>query len=290
MQACDCTLRCRRNPWLSMPVQPNSVVARLREQREPLRGNVCPANATAPSTICRAGFYCPNVSAEVVCPAGHYCKPQSVAPWPCAALTSCPEGTGAPPISYVAVIIIIVVVSKRRPLHGALLWAHARVAMVCACPPPVDASKHPHKCRAMHACMQLVGIPLLLAAMSRFERGVLVDADDEAEKKLMSRSAAIKMTFKLLSESRCPWRLHGILTHQACKQAKAPTRGDEMHRVRPAAASRTHAASPSSKQVTCSRARSPARRFVQGLARARQRHEHEVPRLWQRHAAHPHRV
>lgn len=84
-------------------------------------------------------------------------------------------------------------------------WAHCIMLVSAAKPAPCTTWRAAQPLQFVCAtlvcavwCLQLVGIPLLLAAMTRFERGVLVEVDDDS--KLMSRSAAIKMTFKLLSE------------------------------------------------------------------------------------------
>jgi hypothetical protein len=41
-----------RAPYQGLVVEPDSVVARLRDKRDPLRGNYCPAGATKPMTVC----------------------------------------------------------------------------------------------------------------------------------------------------------------------------------------------------------------------------------------------
>eukprot|EP00955_Chlamydomonas_euryale_P080306 363408-Chlamydomonas_euryale.AAC.3 len=88
-----------------MPEQGQRVIDRLRTQRDPYRGNVCPAGATLPDAPCPAGYYCPNVSAQLVCPEGYFCKQQSVAPRKCGRLAACPEGTAVPAVPGQALLV-----------------------------------------------------------------------------------------------------------------------------------------------------------------------------------------
>ncbi|KAG2436216.1 hypothetical protein HXX76_006528 [Chlamydomonas incerta] len=92
-------------PYKRLPLEPETVITRLRDKRDPLRGNFCPAQSTKPYEVCAAGYYCPNSSAQIVCPKGHFCKAQSTVPWPCTILTSCPEGTHVPALSWMALVI-----------------------------------------------------------------------------------------------------------------------------------------------------------------------------------------
>ncbi len=59
------------------------IVTRLKRNREPIRGNYCPAGSSRPSAVCAGGYYCPNATVQIICPAGYYCKPQSIYPVKC---------------------------------------------------------------------------------------------------------------------------------------------------------------------------------------------------------------
>ncbi|KAG2452836.1 hypothetical protein HYH02_002182 [Chlamydomonas schloesseri] len=93
------------DPYKRLPLEPETVITRLRDKRDPLRGNFCPAQSTKPYEVCAAGHYCPNSSSQIICPKGHFCKAQSTVPWPCTILTSCPEGTHVPSLSWMALVI-----------------------------------------------------------------------------------------------------------------------------------------------------------------------------------------
>ncbi len=101
----------RSDPYKRLPLEPETVITRLRDKRDPLRGNFCPAQSTKPYEVCAAGYYCPNSSSQIICPKGHFCKAQSTVPWPCTILTSCPEGTHVPSLSWMALVIAGIVVS-----------------------------------------------------------------------------------------------------------------------------------------------------------------------------------
>ena len=51
---------------------------------------------------------------QIICPKGHFCKAQSTVPWPCTYLTSCPEGTHVPSLSWMALVIAGIVVGGAR--------------------------------------------------------------------------------------------------------------------------------------------------------------------------------
>eukprot|EP00798_Chlamydomonas_sp_ICE-L_P010289 gene10289-8212_t len=51
-----------------------TVIYRIRNEKDPMKGNICPPGATKPNTICPAGFYCPSPSEQIICPNGYYCK------------------------------------------------------------------------------------------------------------------------------------------------------------------------------------------------------------------------
>lgn len=69
---------------------------------------VHPSSATLPFS---AGFYCPNTSSSLQCPPGYFCKLQSTSPRKCPPLTHCPPGTIAPQLSYMALVVVAIVVS-----------------------------------------------------------------------------------------------------------------------------------------------------------------------------------
>ncbi|KAG2488394.1 hypothetical protein HYH03_013080 [Edaphochlamys debaryana] len=83
-----------------IPVDGQSdLLTRLKKNREPIRGNYCPAGSSKPSATCPGGYYCPNVSTMIICPENNYCKPQSIYPVPCPAspaIVECPAGTSYP--------------------------------------------------------------------------------------------------------------------------------------------------------------------------------------------------
>lgn len=58
---------------------------------------------------CRAGYYCPNASSQIMCPKGYFCKNQEVAPRKCTVLAKCPAGTSVPKFSALAFVIAVVV-------------------------------------------------------------------------------------------------------------------------------------------------------------------------------------
>ncbi|KAG2429729.1 hypothetical protein HYH02_013986 [Chlamydomonas schloesseri] len=72
------------------------VVVRLRDDREPLRGNYCPNKSALPNLRCKPGFYCPNTSLQLPCPGGHYCRAESVEPVACPPLALCPVAASSP--------------------------------------------------------------------------------------------------------------------------------------------------------------------------------------------------
>ena len=89
-------------PPSAIPLEPVTVLQRLRDNGDPIKGNYCPAGSTKPNTVCAGGYYCPNISTSIKCPEGYFCKPQSIAPRKCNVLTSCPAGTQSPIYSRVA--------------------------------------------------------------------------------------------------------------------------------------------------------------------------------------------
>jgi hypothetical protein len=122
-------------PARSGPRSPAKSASGCREQgREVLESFLCPSllapqalmpscplrltlpNAYLSPSSHRAGYYCPNVSASIVCPKNFFCKAQSIAPMPCSILTQCPEATGTPQFSYLA-FVIAAVVSSVAILH-----------------------------------------------------------------------------------------------------------------------------------------------------------------------------
>ena len=42
----------QNNPFFAMPIQPESVVARIRNDGDPLKGNICHSNSTKPTQLC----------------------------------------------------------------------------------------------------------------------------------------------------------------------------------------------------------------------------------------------
>ncbi|KAG2424836.1 hypothetical protein HXX76_014257 [Chlamydomonas incerta] len=72
------------------------VVIRLRDDREPLRGNYCPNQSALPNLRCKPGYFCPNTSLQLPCPAGHFCRAESVEPVVCPLLATCPVVASSP--------------------------------------------------------------------------------------------------------------------------------------------------------------------------------------------------
>ncbi|GIL48944.1 hypothetical protein Vafri_5434, partial [Volvox africanus] len=68
------------------------------DSRKPLRGNYCPNRSSTPTKSCRAGFFCPDPSQELVCPSGNYCRTETVKPTVCPPLTLCNAGSYSPRI------------------------------------------------------------------------------------------------------------------------------------------------------------------------------------------------
>ena len=89
-------------PSTEIPLEPVTVLQRLRDDGDPIKGNYCPAGSTKPNSACSGGSYCPNISTSILCPAGYFCKAQSIAPRKCNVLTTCPPGTESPIYSRVA--------------------------------------------------------------------------------------------------------------------------------------------------------------------------------------------
>lgn len=89
---------------------------------------------------CAPGYYCPSTSEQVICPKRSFCPEQSERPRPCIWLTSCPEGTIRPKLSFgafvfvaaAAVIMLASFVYVRRAVGGQR--ARAGMLLPCALP------------------------------------------------------------------------------------------------------------------------------------------------------------
>ncbi|GIL95431.1 hypothetical protein Vretimale_1456 [Volvox reticuliferus] len=151
---CDMEHLLLTDPNQELPMQPDTVIVRIRDRRDPIRGNFCPAKSTKPNELCSAGSFCPNASTIIKCPKGYYCKAQSTSPSKCPLLTRCPPGTTVPPLSFMALVIAAIVVST---------------------------------------------IPLLQLAFTHLDNSVIMDADEDSDKRALHRAAvASRMTFRLL--------------------------------------------------------------------------------------------
>jgi len=69
----------------------------------------CPEGTFAPG-LCPAGSVCPNASVILDCPAGHYCPRGSVVPVKCNFLTVCPAGSSSESRSFLAPVVLVLVV------------------------------------------------------------------------------------------------------------------------------------------------------------------------------------
>ncbi|KAG2488202.1 hypothetical protein HYH03_013196 [Edaphochlamys debaryana] len=106
-------------------------VSRLRDERQPLRGNVCPNGSELPSRRCRAGYYCPDPSLEPPCPPGSFCLAGAVAPRPCPPLSLCGAGPGAAaPVVWPAGL-------------AAIAGLAAAACLLAAAVGRLDRSRHP---------------------------------------------------------------------------------------------------------------------------------------------------
>jgi len=85
--------------------------ANMTFQGASLKGNFCPSYSTTPFGVCRAGFYCPDVSQKIVCPRGYFCPPQTVEPLKCPPLSACRGNKRRPEVSMSAVIGILSVIA-----------------------------------------------------------------------------------------------------------------------------------------------------------------------------------
>ncbi|GIL43796.1 hypothetical protein Vafri_1407 [Volvox africanus] len=151
---CDMQHLLVTDPNQELPMQPDTVIIRVRDKRDPVRGNFCPAKSTKPNELCSAGNYCPNASTIIQCPKGYYCKAQSTSPAKCPLLTHCPPGTTVPPLSFMALVIAAIVVAS---------------------------------------------IPLFQLAFTHLDNSVIMDADEDSDKRALHRAAvASRMTFRLL--------------------------------------------------------------------------------------------
>ncbi|GIL69196.1 hypothetical protein Vretifemale_158 [Volvox reticuliferus] len=81
-----------------------AIVQRMADARMPLRGGYCPAGSSTSDELCRAGFFCPDPSQQLICPSGHYCRAESIEPRDCPHLMLCPAGSSAPRVWPAAVI------------------------------------------------------------------------------------------------------------------------------------------------------------------------------------------
>lgn len=117
---CNYKLLLQKSLYLQLPQQ--TVANRIIFNLDPYRGNICPQNATAPTTVCPAGYYCPSSAQKMPCPKGHFCRKQSTHPRKCATLVLCnkshlraPEFAIILPIFYglwVVFIGIVLYISK----------------------------------------------------------------------------------------------------------------------------------------------------------------------------------
>lgn len=111
---------------LSIPSKEDYVFERLTRYRDPIEGNICPINATAPSSKCPAGWYCPNPANQTICPAGYFCKTQTVAPFKCPSLSVCPTGSSVPDIVWTPYlftflfILLIFILSAIPKFYGLI--------------------------------------------------------------------------------------------------------------------------------------------------------------------------
>lgn len=50
--SCNYTELLATFPFMPLPVESGTVIERLRDQKDPLKGNYCPVNATKPNNLC----------------------------------------------------------------------------------------------------------------------------------------------------------------------------------------------------------------------------------------------
>ncbi|GFR49862.1 hypothetical protein Agub_g11964 [Astrephomene gubernaculifera] len=141
-------------PYQLLPLEPETVVRRLRDKRDPLRGNYCPAQSTKPYVVCSAGYYCPNVSAMLPCPRGYFCKAQSTSPWKCSWLSHCPEGTEVPRMSFMALLIAAIIVCGMPLIH--LFLTHLDNSVIMDADEEGARGRDPHRAAACRMTKQLL--------------------------------------------------------------------------------------------------------------------------------------
>ncbi|KAL6748717.1 hypothetical protein V8C86DRAFT_1122712 [Haematococcus lacustris] len=118
--SCDFNDLLQQQPFKVLPQPGQSVIKRMRDQGDPLRGNLCPVGSSRPTSLCAEGYYCPNTSTSLRCPASFFCPVQSIEPRRCSVLTSCPEGTGRPRWSSLAFVLSSLIAASLPLLHWLL--------------------------------------------------------------------------------------------------------------------------------------------------------------------------
>ncbi|KAG2499694.1 hypothetical protein HYH03_002629 [Edaphochlamys debaryana] len=219
---CNYETLLKTTPYMKLPLEPETVVVRLRDRRDPLRGNYCPARSVKPYEVCEAGYYCPDSSTRLVCPKGYFCKAQSTAPWKCTYLTNCPEGTTVPKLSYMALVIAGVVIVG-IPLIYLLLTQLDKSVMVDA-DDEADREREAHRSAEasrmtyrLLKSMKLTHNPL--SKYRGFDRQVspLVTLEFESlGLQLRPRGGEVKTVLAGVSGSFVPKRLNAILGPSGC--------------------------------------------------------------------------
>lgn len=114
-QTCDYERLLMQNMYVER--EKDTVLDRLTRYGDPMRGNYCPANSTAPSAACSGGFYCPNASIAIRCPEGSFCKSGSIRPRECPVMTECPDGASEPvmfgvPLIFAGMVLLAIACVK----------------------------------------------------------------------------------------------------------------------------------------------------------------------------------
>eukprot|EP00879_Flechtneria_rotunda_P009314 GHRR01009751.1.p1 GENE.GHRR01009751.1~~GHRR01009751.1.p1 ORF type:complete len:986 (+),score=313.69 GHRR01009751.1:853-3810(+) len=117
--------------WAATIVETSTVLQRLQAGDGQLSGNYCPMNASTPTRICQAGYYCPKPSQELLCPSGSYCPPGSSHTRSCKPLTTCHQGTVKPPCSWLAVLWLGLDILVALLLWRVLILVDAGTWQVC---------------------------------------------------------------------------------------------------------------------------------------------------------------
>ncbi|MEW5299745.1 MAG: hypothetical protein WDW36_002726 [Sanguina aurantia] len=63
------------SPFAKIQNPPDLVINKVLGSGAPISGNFCPVGSDAPYTNCQEGYFCPNSSAQIICPSGYFCPP-----------------------------------------------------------------------------------------------------------------------------------------------------------------------------------------------------------------------